>query len=199
MEHRLAQFIRDRAKETYPEPITEGHSAITAQMAERVAKHLPEGALVIDIGCGQGPALEWFKEHGFNGAGFTINREDITRCREKGLFAYYGDMHAIPSEDADAGCVWARHVLEHSIAPFFALHEFNRVLKMNGILYVEVPAPDTSCQHHLNANHYSVLTKSMWGSLITRSGFEILELIEMNLTTGVGPDTYYGFTCRKTK
>lgn len=199
METRLAKFIRDRAKETYEEPRTEGHDAITAQMAERVAKLLPAQGIVLDVGCGQGPALEWFNNAGFKAYGFTINKEDLMACREKGFRAVESDMHNLLAMDEYADCVWARHVLEHSIAPFFALHEFNRVLKAGGVLYAEMPAPDTSCGHTENVNHYSVLTHSMWKSLIERSGFEILESMEIRLQTGAGPDTYFNFTCRKIK
>lgn len=195
---RLAQFIRDRAKETYPEPRTDGHDSITFSMAEKVADYLPPNAVILDIGCGQGPALEWFNSHGFCAVGFALNQEDVDACREKGMPASIADMHDLPTEDGYADCVWARHVLEHSIAPFFALNEFARVLRPGGVLYIEVPAPDTSCNHSANRNHYSVLPRSMWMSLIERSGFRIVEALAINITTGVGPDTYWNFICIKT-
>jgi hypothetical protein len=67
------------------------------------------------------------------------------------------------------------------------------VLKPGGLLYLEVPAPDTGCNHQRNPNHYSVLGKSMWLELIRRAGFGESHVTDMNFTTGAGPDTYWGF------
>jgi hypothetical protein len=64
-------------------------------------------------------------------------------------------------------------------------------------LYVEVPAPDTACLHQTNGNHYSVLGKSMLGSLIVRSGFELLDVMDVNFTVPAGPDTYWAFVGKK--
>jgi len=60
-----------------------------------------------------------------------------------------------------------------------------------------VPAPDTSCQHQTNQNHYSVLGKSMWLDLIRRAGFDTLASLDIGLTTQAGPDTYWAFIQRK--
>jgi SAM-dependent methyltransferase len=98
--------------------------------------------------------------------------------------------------DATFDLVWCRHCLEHSIYPYFTLSQFARVLKPNSWLYVEVPAPDTACTHQLNGNHYSVLGKSMLGSLITRAGFVVDDVLDINFSTMAGPDTYWGYLAR---
>lgn len=199
MSTRLADFIAERATETYPEPRSAGHDGITAKMAAEVAKHLEPMAHVLDVGCGQGPALEWFTREGFTPTGIALNAEDVSSCRERGFLVAQSDMHSSGFCDGLFDCVWARHVLEHSIAPFFALHEFARVLKPGGILYVEVPAPDTSCAHETNQNHYSVMGWKMWLSLIQRSGFDVINAMAHHLQTGAGPDIYFSYICKTTK
>lgn len=194
---RLAAFIAARAAETYPEPLSNGHSSITEQMGAKVAKLIPQGGNILDIGCGQGPALEWFKRNGFDALGVNLCAEDASICRKKGFPVLERDMHDIADLKPHFDCVWARHVLEHSVAPFFALHEFARVLKPGGILYAEVPAPETACCHETNQNHYSVMGAQMWMSLIGRAGFEILEAVGISIQTGAGPDVYLSFICRK--
>ena len=194
---RLADFLAARARETYPEPRMAGHTDLTARMAALVAPLLPPGAAVLDVGAGQGPALEWFTAHGFSPFGISTNQADVDACREAGFDARLMDMHEMHFGESAVDCVWARHVLEHSVAPFFVLHEFARVLKPGGILYVEVPAPDTACHHETNRNHYSVLPASCWESLIQRAGFEIVEERTINLGTGAGPDTYFSFIAKK--
>ena len=193
----LADFILSRQSEIYPEPISEGHSMITAAMAREVVKYLPAGASVLDIGCGQGPALEWFRQEGFDAMGTTMSLVDAMELEKKGLRWVRADMHEPVNDGHPVDCIWARHVLEHSIAPMFALHQWRAMLKDGGILYVEVPGEGTSCQHHTNPNHYSIFTGQVWRELIERSGFAILEARNINLETGAGPDVYHSFICRK--
>ena len=197
MHSRLSDFIEARAAETYPEPRTFGHDDLTRQMAEIVAKHLPIGARIWDVGCGEGPALEWFTAHGFKPFGTCMNSSDRDACLARGYEVRCEDMHENYVGDSAVDCVWARHVLEHSVIPFFVLHEFARVLKPGGILYAEMPAPETACLHENNPNHYSVLTLGMWQSLISRAGFDILETRRICLATGAGPDVYHSIIAKK--
>ena len=194
---RLSDFIADRAREVYSEPRTAGHDDLTARMAALVAPHLSHGASILDVGAGQGPALEWFTDNGFSPLGIALGQEDVDACIAAGFRAFQMDQNDLTFPDRAFNCVWARHVLEHSVIPLFTLTEFARVLQPQGILYVEVPAPDTACAHQTNANHYSVFPASCWKSLIERAGFEILEAREINLQTGVGPDVYFSFIARK--
>jgi SAM-dependent methyltransferase len=195
---RLSDFLAARAAEIYPEPRTSGHDGLTARMAAMVAPRLSPGASILDVGAGQGPALEWFTARGFSPLGIALGEDDVSACLAAGFRCERMDQNALTFPDGAFDCVWARHVLEHSPIPLFTLTEFARVLQPQGILYVEVPAPDTACGHDLNnANHYSVFGRRMWQSLIQRAGFEILESREINLQTGAGPDTYFSFMAKK--
>ena len=53
---------------------------------------------------------------------------------------------------------------------------------------MEVPAPDTSCQHQQNRNHYSVLGKTMLAGLIDRAGFRIRDVLDITFGVPAGPD-----------
>lgn len=195
---RMENFILDQGEaDSYPEPRTELHDGITFEMAESVSKLLPVNGRVLDVGCGQGPALEWFSEKGFDAHGIAVNRADVEACEAKGFDVSLCDQNGLPAFVFEFDLVWARHVLEHSIAPFWTLHEFHRVLKTGGILYVEVPAPETSSDHEGNKNHYSVMGWRMWASLIDRSGFEIMEAKQFPLELLSGADSYFAFQCRK--
>jgi 2-polyprenyl-3-methyl-5-hydroxy-6-metoxy-1,4-benzoquinol methylase len=194
---RLSDFIAARARETYPEPRTAGHDDLTERMATILEPFLLPGCSVLDVGCGQGPALDWFAANLFLPVGITNNADDLAACRERGHTVRDMDMHEMTFAPESFDCVWARHVLEHSVSPLFVLTEFARLLKPGGIIYAEMPAPDTSCAHQTNANHYGVFTASCWKSLIERAGFAILEARDINLQTGSGPDTYFSFIARK--
>lgn len=191
---RLEAFLQRLQRDVYPEPPSELHTQLTGDMfaALRQMQPLPAGAKVLDIGCGQGVALELFRDAGFEATGITMG-EDVQACRAKGLNAVEMDFTFLDFPDAGFDLVWCRHALEHSVMPYFMLSEMRRVLKPGGVLYVEVPAPDTACKHQTNANHYSVLGKSMWLELIRRAGFGEVKAADLALNTGAGPDVYWAF------
>lgn len=196
---RLEQFLDRLAADVYPEMPSELHSEITLRALQKLEEYLPihEGIKVLDVGCGQGPALEYFSRRRTDYLGVTLGEEDIAACRAKGYRVEKMDQSFLAVDDSSQDLLWARHVIEHSVFPFFTLHEFNRVLRPGGLLYLEVPAPETSCHHERNPNHYSVLTKGSWSSLLERSGFKILCNADYSFEVPAGPDVYWGFYCRK--
>lgn len=196
---RLEQFLEKIKGETYPEAPSGLHDEITARVLERTFSHisLPVGARVLDVGCGQGVALKHFVAKGFETTGITLNAIDVAECQRQGYDVREMDQSFLDFPDGEFDLIWCRHCLEHSIFPYLTLSEFNRVLKPGGWLYVEVPAPDTACQHQTNRNHYSVLGKSMLGSLITRSGFKIVDVADINFMVQIGPDVYWSFLQQK--
>ena len=196
---KLERFLEKIKNDTYPEPLSEPHLSITRQMFDYFNKKccLPSGGRVLDVGCGQGLALELFTEKGFRPIGITLNHEDLSVCRQKEYEVYEMDQSFLDFHDHEFDFIWCRHCLEHSIFPYFTLSELFRVLKPKGYLYVEVPAPDTSCKHQTNLNHYSVLGKSMWAGLIKRTGFNILDVVDISFKVPAGPDTYWAFIQQK--
>jgi SAM-dependent methyltransferase len=196
---KLESFLERIKGQTYPEKPSRLHDEITAQMMDVIWSKCspPPGAKVLDVGCGQGVALKRFAGRGCDVTGVTVNATDIEECRKLGYNVLEMDQSFLDFPDASFDLVWCRHCLEHSIFPYFTLSEFSRVLKPGGWLYVEVPAPDTSCKHQTNKNHYSVLGKSMLRDLITRSGFRILDIKDIKFTVNAGPDMYWGFIQQK--
>jgi SAM-dependent methyltransferase len=195
---RLDAFLSKLHGDVYPEAPSQLHTTITQQMFGKLMQQhpLPAGATVLDVGCGQGVALEVFKAAGLDPLGITLG-PDAEICRGKGLNAREMDLSFLDFEDGSFDMVWCRHALEHSVFPFFTLAEMHRVLRPGGVLYVEVPAPDTSCGHQRNPNHYSVLGKSMWLELIRRVGFPSTATLDIDFRTGMGPDTYWAFIQQK--
>jgi SAM-dependent methyltransferase len=195
---RLHEFIQERIRsDIYPELPTKLHSDITQQMIKRLSQITSlEGKSVLDCGCGQGVALEIFKKMGANPVGTTFG-EDHRICQAKGFEVYEMDQSFLDFSCNSFDIIWCRHALEHSLFPLFTLRGFHDVLRVDGILYVEVPAPDTSARHETNRNHYSCFTKNAWLSLFDRSGFNVIEQSDIRFKIPLGDDLYHSFFLKK--
>ena len=195
---RLDAFLDERLKDIYPEPFGEPHINIITQMIPTIiGKYaIPKGAKVLDVGCGHGLALNTFRDHGMDATGVGFGYE-AAKARAEGFEIIEEDMSFLDVADATFDLAWCRHVIEHSLFPYFTLSEMFRMLKPGGVIYMEVPAPDTVCQHEANANHYSVLTRTTWMQLLSRAGFTGIDTGDITFNVPAGPDTYYTFDARK--
>ncbi len=194
---RFLKFLDTLEGEAYAEAPFPLHDRITKQALEHLftAYALPPCARVLDVGCGQGVALAPFRQRGCIATGVTLNDVDVAACRAQGFDVLKMDQSFLEFADASFDVVWARHVAEHSIMPYYTLTEFRRVLRPSGFLYLEVPAINT-IGHERNPNHYSVLGQEMWRALLERSSFQVMETISYFLKTLEGPpDEFWGFFC----
>ena len=191
-------FLNDRAGDVYPEVPSEPHLSITQSTIEDLHRDglIGRDQRVLDVGCGQGIALEIFRQFGLRAVGVTLG-PDFATCRAKGFEVYQMDQNFMDFADDEFDFLWCRHVLEHSVAPLFTLAEYHRVTKPDGLVYIEVPAPDTSAHHENNPNHYSVFPASSWLALFSRVGFALERSIAINFTMPCGPDTYWSYLLRR--
>lgn len=195
---RFDAFVTSLAGDIYPEAPSELHLTITRTILEQLRADgmIRPGARVLDIGCGQGLALAQFRRLGVEAIGITLG-PDYDVCRAQGFDVRQMDQNFMSFADAEFDFLWCRHVLEHSVAPLFTLSEYRRVTKPSGLVYVEVPAPDTSAHHETNPNHYSVLPRSSWLHLFSRAGFLVQSSVELSFAVGCGPDKYLSFLLRR--
>ncbi|MBF0133934.1 MAG: methyltransferase domain-containing protein [Magnetococcales bacterium] len=194
----LDPFLAQMRADIYPEPPSEPHLTITHQM---IAKFVETGLIaphhrVLDVGCGSGLALEEFARHRIQAIGVTLGPE-AAACREKGFDCREMDVSFLEFPHQSFHAIWCRHTLEHSFSPLFTLYGFEKILISGGLLYVEVPAPDTACHHEKNPNHYYVMGKSMWESLFEKTGFIVEWSGDFAFDTRMGPDLYWSFVLRK--
>ena len=99
------------------------------------------GRRVLDVGCGRGYTLRWLQRWGADVSGTQLSEPAAVRAR--GLL---GKGRVFVGELADArypargfDCVMLWHVLEHVPDPVSLLREIARILKPDGLVYIEVP------------------------------------------------------------
>src|SRR5260221_6278842 len=153
----------------YSEPdVGNYHNGLIEQVVPVYMPHfqLDQDALILDLGCGPGKFMDEAAKLGYrNVLGITLSQEDHAACLKKGHRALLQDFSDLEVADESTALIWARHSLEHSPYPLFSLLEFNRVLKVGGFAYIEVPAPDCERQHERFSNHFSILGSTMWMAL----------------------------------
>jgi 2-polyprenyl-3-methyl-5-hydroxy-6-metoxy-1,4-benzoquinol methylase len=195
---RLDAFIQERIeKDIYPEIPMEPHPSITRDMINKLQELKPlEGMRILDVGCGQGLALEIFKNKQANPIGITFG-EDYKVCKSKGFEVYEMDQSFLDFEAKSFDVIWCRHAIEHSLFPLFTLDGFMHVLKDDGLLYIEVPAPNTSAHHENNPNHYSCFTSEVWVSLFNKAGFVLIEGLDIDFQAFCGLDVYHAYFLKK--
>lgn len=197
---RLDKFIEERFKDVYDEPNL--NSDFIDGAIESIENKISMFDSVLDVGCGWGYALKKFSDMGCKPIGITLCESDASKARAYGYDVHIMDMNFMDFEDQTFNVVFARHSLEHSLFPYFTLSEFSRVMKPKGLIYLEMPAPDTDANHCCNAQHYTVLNGTAWANLIFRTGFQDIEsyIIDFELSNCGRPgeyDRYYRFIARK--
>lgn len=160
---------------------------ITADLIDPL--NLPKSAKILDLGCGAGYFLDEMKAREYtNLTGVTLSVDDIKLCTDKGHTVQQLDFSFLPQsagyDDESVDFIFLRQALEHSPFPVITLIEYNRVLKQNSKIYIEVPAPDTTQNHEAMLNHYSVLGSNQVAALLSRTGFDVdcFKTIEFDIT-----------------
>jgi SAM-dependent methyltransferase len=136
---------------------------------------------VLDIGCGSGAVCQSFLKMGKKVCGVTIEDKGVKSCKSLGVKVLKEDMHFLPFKDDSFDLIWASHVLEHSIAPLFALCEWKRILKTTKYLVIWVPfgvdykGKDDGCAVYGCKGHFFTLTEWQYKWLFEIVGLKLLE------------------------
>ena len=179
-------FLERCDSEIYEEPYSKMHDGVLKQQADLFLADLNimKEDKIIDVGCGFGLFQQYLHEKGYsNTLGITKAEKDIDNLIKTDTPYRTADITFTGLDSNYTDHIWCRHCIEHSPFPYLTLLEFNRIMKIGGFLYLEMPAPDQPAIQEHKQNHYSVLPKEMWASLLLRSGFKILKFggIDMRL------------------
>lgn len=124
---------------------------------------------ILDIGCGNGKYLNYRNDLIMKGIDISIKLVEI--CKKKGFDVIKASMTDIPFEDNSFDgviCVASYHHLDNDMDRQKTLNEIYRILKNNGIAFLEVWSKeqlDNSNKNSLNFKRKSNLVK--WTSIET--------------------------------
>ncbi len=151
-----------------------------------INKKLSNKTCILDIGCGWGLALQYFKKKGMECYGFDPAIEAIEYGKTKGLNVKHAgikNMDVFKGKKFDI--VTMLNVLEHLSDPILALKQIKKILNKNGILVIDVPNDFNEFQvlgkeiHNLKdwwvapPNHLNYFSKDSLVKLLKSLGFKI--------------------------
>jgi SAM-dependent methyltransferase len=148
---------------------------------------LPDGAAVLDLGCGRGEALALLRDHGIAGRGVDSSARMVQLCRERGLAAEEGELlqalAGVP--EASLGGVVSFHVIEH--LPPGALDRLvrraYRALRSGGVLILETPNPLSlvvaARNFWLDPTHVRPVHPASLKLMVELAGFEPVERLDL--------------------
>lgn len=111
---------------------------VTAEwMVKRIKDKLPSNPVIVDVGCGAGKSVDFFRElfSGCTWVGVDIKESPEVRVRSRTdatFMEFDGINIPLPTESADL--VFSRQVLEHVRYPEELLKDVARILKRDGFM-----------------------------------------------------------------
>ena len=159
------------------------------------SKLMAAGGTMVDVGCGEGYALAFFREKGWSVKGFDFSSAGVISKNPSCSDALVtGDVFSLLKREISAGrnydIVWLQNVLEHVIDPINLLGVLRTLVAPGGILVVTVPNDFSIIQHaalelshidrqfwiappdHLNYFDYKSLLNTS-----SETGWECLEML----------------------
>jgi len=132
---------------------------------------LPAGCRdVLDLGCGDGWSTHRLRMLGKNAGGVTINPKEAEHARQLyQIQLLVCDMHDLSLPDRSFDAIYCRESYEHTVAPYIALCEMNRVLRMNGHALINLPWEEWIREN----SHFSVFTPSQMREMFYKCRFVV--------------------------
>lgn len=149
---------------------------------------------VLDIGCGEGFVLKYFKELGYDVCGLDFSNEGI-KNHNKNLLSdvivgnVYDNLDSLIGKKRKFGIVILKHVLEHVLDPISLMKQIKNILVKDSMLIIEVPNDFSKLQQHLLEK--KMVDKKYWVATPDHlSYFNLQSLINLSEHCGYNVEYY---------
>ena len=151
-----------------------------------INKKFENKAEILDVGCGWGLALQFFKKKGYDCYGFDPAKEAVEYGCKKGLKIKHAGLKSLDVFDGKKfDIISLFNVLEHMSDPVEVIKQIKKIIKKNGILVIDVPNEFNEFQlsgrdtHKLNdwwiapPNHLNYFSRDSLVNLLEKFDFEV--------------------------
>ena len=152
---------------------------------------LPSGAVIVDVGCGDGFHLDLLSEFGDSGwklTGVDLDERAVQRAVARGLDVRLGTLASAGIGDETADLVLLIQTVEHVASPPELLREIRRVLRPGGRVLVVTDNTDSLDQRLFKRaywggyhfpRHWNLFNRRSLHRLAALTGFEVEQLTTM--------------------
>ena len=127
---------------------------------------------VLDIGAGNGGETKLLIDKGYNVTGITLGIDNVKMAKELyNIDILNIDMNRLDFSINSFDAVMMIQTFEHFLSPFIACIELWRVLKINGLCYLDVPCPKDLPMWSIN--HTNLLYADQIINMFSMCGFNL--------------------------
>ena len=172
-EYYATKYYQDEDASAYslsyrPDEIEYFRNKIAQKFDYLTGRHLLDAARpyrLLDVGCGEGFVLKFFKERDWQVTGLDFSRFGCESCNPDCLEDVivgdiYQNLDALTDSSERYDVIWLDNVLEHVLDPEGLLERLRAISGGPGILIVEVPNDFSVLQRYLLENGH--LTRQNW-------------------------------------
>lgn len=172
---------------TQGDKFIEGTMAVDmGALAERFAGCLPEGAAVLDAGCGSGRDSLWFLERGYEVRAFDASERMVGHCRtflgSRVSLATFADYEPDMAFDGIWACASLLHVPRSGLP--WTIRRLSGFLKPGGFFYLSFK--NREGEEEKDGRSFTHMTPAAFRGLLGE--LEGLELVELFTTGDARPE-----------
>lgn len=158
-----------------------------------------KGGKLLEVGCGDGKALRYLGDLGWDVEGIDFDEKAIANAKAKGLAVTTCDLVTMKYPKNHFDAVVSKHVVEHIPDPIAFFQEVNRILKPGGKVVMYTPNSD-ALGHKLFKDkwrglepprHLYVYNKTSLLSLANKFGFVDAECVSTYAGAPILLSSYY--------
>lgn len=159
---------------------------------EKISDFCPSGK-VLDVGCQTGGLLKCFHDGGYDVYGVELSDSYRKFCIEQFGFMVFKDLFDVPFENDRIDIVSFIHVLEHVPNPRQQMKKAYDILKLGGLLVIEVPSADSLMFRIFKRNLWGLMipmhlyhfTSGVLKSQLKLTGFQIIEVNQLPMAHNI--------------
>ena len=187
--------------EHFQEETNHGHSfrlqtsreSVLARVARCIEDRKPLGGIILDVGCATGFFLSrFFRAPQWRLCGVELSRHRAEIAAQQGVQVYCGDIHQAQLADGSIDVITVLDTFYYFADPQRELLEFERILKKDGLLLLELPSASwriwrlTHSRSASNGNsllarsdHLFYYTPRSISRLLERCGLEVQAIVPL--------------------
>ena len=110
------------------------------EIYSRFLRYIPDGGRIMDLGCGSGRDVKWFRDHGYEAYGLDASRELVSKASDEyDIPVFTGLIEEWTTATPFDGvwcCASLMHLDDSALERFFVNLKYN--LKTGGVLFMSV-------------------------------------------------------------